>query len=179
MKTKLLIPVILATVMMIGATFAVAPVEKASTVHTTIIAAINNALGTGTGGNGNNLVNRASNFTATKAMGNTLTLKIPKTAITEAVGQQALTGVTATGQTLTGTVTIFVNGTLVAGQTTNGAFIFGTVGGVRTKILSADFSNAVPILFNATLPASTTQLFWKLNGTATGSTADVVFKYTP
>ncbi len=40
MKTKLLIPVILATVMMIGATFAVAPVEKASTVHTTIIAAL-------------------------------------------------------------------------------------------------------------------------------------------
>ncbi len=63
MKTKLLIPVILATVMMIGATFAVTPVQKASTVHTTIIAAINNALGTGTGGNGNNLVNRDSNST--------------------------------------------------------------------------------------------------------------------
>ncbi len=57
MKTKLLIPVILATVMMIGATFAIAPVEKASTVHTTILNAI---AGTGSG---NNLINRASNST--------------------------------------------------------------------------------------------------------------------
>ncbi len=54
MKTKLLIPVILATVMMIGATFAVTPVQKASTVHTTILAAISGA---------NNPANRVGNAT--------------------------------------------------------------------------------------------------------------------
>ncbi len=41
---KLLIPVILTATILIGATFAVMPVEKASTVHTTILSTLCNAL---------------------------------------------------------------------------------------------------------------------------------------
>ncbi len=108
MKTKLLIPVILTTVMMIGATFAVTPVQKASTVHTTILAAINNALGTGTGASGNGLLNRDVNQTAgiTTARNvqitptntnvtSTITATTPFTVIVSASARQTATGTIA------------------------------------------------------------------------------------
>ncbi len=113
MKTKLLIPVILATVMMIGATFAVTPVQKASTVHTTILAAIAGA---------NNPANRAGNTTAKETLrGEYIWSVIPGVA---ANSNGTLLVNFAGATTVTGTPVSKVTGQLVVTQ--NGTASWGT-----------------------------------------------------
>ncbi len=105
MKTKLLIPVILATVMMIGATFAVAPVQKASTVHTTILAAIAGA---------NNPTNRAGNITAKETLRNQYSWTTYGATLLSNNGTLLVNFAGAT--TVTGTPVSKVTGQLVASQ---------------------------------------------------------------
>lgn len=147
---KVLIPVILATVMMMGATFAVMPVEKASTVHTTIIAAINNAFGPGSGGN---LVNRDENSTFKETIRGDYAWTVAGSATnvngTTLVNFANAATASAPVSKLTGYLTVFNNSTTSNGRT--GTMVITSANGTLfVKESNSDPSKTIYITLGGT-----------------------------